>query len=159
MRSTTIYIVIILIVLAGLGWWWFAKIPTPAPAATALNSQATASDQGMTDNGVTPSASQSITVTYDGKNFSPASVAIPVGGTVNWVDTSGTMWVASNPHPVHDGYDGTTKTEHCAAGYAGPAPFDQCAASASFTFTFSKAGTWGYHDHFNHDAAGTVVVQ
>jgi plastocyanin len=68
------------------------------------------------------------------------------------------MWVASDPHPIHNGYDGTTVQQHCAAGYAGPAPFDECAAGTSFTFTFDKVGTWGYHDHLDHSVMGTITV-
>lgn len=112
----------------------------------------------MPDTGVVANPT-SVTVTYDGANFSPASVTVPVGGTIHWVDTSGQMWVASNPHPVHTGYDGTDRTTHCAAGYSGAAPFDQCASGSTFSFTFTKAGSFGYHDHLNHSAAGNVTVQ
>jgi hypothetical protein len=68
------------------------------------------------------------------------------------------MWVASDPHPVHTGYDGTSRSQHCAAGYTGPAPFDECGAGTSYTFTFDKTGTWGYHDHISDESSGTVVV-
>lgn len=99
------------------------------------------------------------TVTYDGSTFSPATVTIAKGSTITWTDTSGTMWVASNPHPIHSGYDGTTRDQHCAAGYSGSAPFDECSAGSTFSFTFNKTGSWGYHDHLNHGATGTIVVQ
>jgi len=99
------------------------------------------------------------TVTFNGSNFSPASVTIAQGGTVTWVSTDGDMWVASDPHPIHNGYDGTTLQQHCAPGYTGATPFDECTgSSASWSFTFSKVGTWGYHDHLEANIMGSVTV-
>ena len=83
------------------------------------------------------------------------------GTTVTFTAAPGAdeLWVASNPHPTHEGYDGTTRDQHCAAGYAGPTPFDQCATGTTYTFTFNQIGTWGYHNHGNHSDTGTVIVQ
>lgn len=160
--STILWILLIIIIIVGLGWWWTAKAPRAAPAALQSDApaaeQSTApagTDQGMVDTGVSPNA----TVAYNGSAFSPASVTISVGGSVTWEDTSGQMWVASAVHPTHTVYDSTSRAEHCATGYAGPVPFDQCAPGASYTFTFTQAGTWHYHDHLNAGAVGTVVVQ
>ncbi len=98
-----------------------------------------------------------VTVTYTGSAFSPASVTIKKGDTVTFVDNSANpMWVASNPHPIHNGYSGTTVDQHC-PDTAGTA-FDECSTGTSYSFTFQKVGTWGYHNHANHGATGTVVV-
>ena len=101
-------------------------------------------------------------VTYNGDNFSPSTVTIAEGGTVTFTDTdtgpNPQMWVASDPHPIHNGYDGTSLQQHCAPGYTGAAPFDECSSGTSFTFTFTKVGSWGYHDHLNESLGGTVVV-
>ncbi len=161
--SSTIWVIVIILIIVGLGWWWVAKAPAPAPTDQSQTQNTTspaANDQGMQDNGVIPSTAQSnnVTVTYDGANFSPSTVSIPVGGSVTWV-AQGQMWVASNAHPVHTGYDGTDRTTHCATGYTGAAPLDQCAPGTSYTFTFGKAGTWDYHNHLNPSAMGSVVVQ
>ncbi len=100
------------------------------------------------------------TVTYSGHGFSPSTVTIAKGGTVTFVNqSSNKMWVASDPHPTHQGYDGTTRSQHCAQGYTGAKPFDQCSTGNSFTFTFTKTGSWGYHNHDLHQDTGTVVVQ
>ena len=69
------------------------------------------------------------------------------------------MWVASDPHPTHQGYSGTTVDKHC-PDTTGTA-FDECTAvpqGGVYTFVFKKVGSWGYHNHANHDAKGTVVV-
>lgn len=122
---------------------------TPSAASTTTN---TTSSSGT-------GAPMTATVTYDGNSFSPSTVTVRAGGTVSFTDTSGTMWIASDPHPVHNGYDGTTRQQHCASGYTGAAPFDECSAGSSFSFTFKKIGSWGYHDHLNSGARGTIVVQ
>jgi len=70
------------------------------------------------------------------------------------------MWVASDPHPAHTGYDGTSLAQHCATGST--PSFDECSSVAkgsSYSFTFNKSGSWGYHNHANHSYAGTVVVK
>lgn len=164
-------IIVILIVLAGIGYGAYA-LSTPAEPASNPN---TSADQGSlsgqvvstssadtdssTSTGNAPAELTSVTVTYDGRSFTPATVHIQKGGTVHWVDTSSEMWVASDPHPVHTGYDGTSRSQHCAPGYAGAAPFDECAPGTDFSFTFDKTGSWGYHDHLNDGAHGTVVVE
>ena len=159
-------IVIIIIVVGGVFFWMsksnapMAPITdeTPVPAVSATDTMASTSGTAVPSTPVAPAA-KSVTVSYDGNIFSPASITVSKGDTVVFTDTAGSMWVASDPHPQHSGYDGTSLSEHCAPGHKGAAPFDQCSAGPSFTFTFNKSGSWGYHDHFNHDAKGTVVVK
>jgi plastocyanin len=66
------------------------------------------------------------------------------------------MWIASDPHPTHQGYSGTTRDQHC-PDTSGTA-FDECAAGTTYTFVFEKVGSWGYHNHANISSRGTVVV-
>ena len=158
-----VLVIIIVVVAGGLLWWNSAQMPEsqnpnlqtqttepPPPADTSVNTASTSSS--------TTGAPMTATVTYDGSTFTPSDVTVAQGGTVTFTDTSGQMWVASDPHPVHSGYDGTSRSTHCAAGYSGPAPFDECNSGSSYTFTFNKTGTWGYHDHLNDSAHGTVTV-
>lgn len=82
-------------------------------------------------------------VDYDGSTFSPATITVKVGTTVMFVDKSGSgMWVASSPHPTHTDLPG----------------FDQLGQGTSYSYTFAKVGTWGYHNHFNTSVRGTVIV-
>lgn len=162
--STTSWIwALIALVIIGFGAWWYtAKAPTTASPATENNT-----DQGLPDNGVTAGvdvdvsvAPKTVAITYGPDGFSPAEVTVKKGDTVTWTNQGGGgMWVASAPHPGHTGYDGTDRATHCAAGYAGAKPFDQCAIGSSFSFTFDKAGTWPYHNHSNAGKFGKVVVQ
>ncbi len=165
MTKTGWFVVVIIIVVAAVALLWWNSASAPAldqGAATIVPSETTQTPvdtTGTTTTSTPPTgAPMTATVSYDGNSFSPSQVTIAMGGTVTFTDTSGKMWLASNPHPVHDGYDGTTRSTHCAAGYSGPAPFDECSGGSSFSFTFTKVGMWGYHDHMNTGAQGVVNV-
>ncbi len=166
------WIVIAIVVVGGGYWLWSSNSAMPASTdnGTQITDTGVPTDSGTqtppsdtsTTGSSTPStgAPMTATITYDGNSFSPSNVTIAQGGTVTWTDTSGSrMWVATAPHPVHTGYDGTDRQTHCAAGYTGAAPFDQCKGGSSFSFTFTKSGTWPYHDHMNPGAFGSVTVQ
>ncbi len=90
---------------------------------------------------------ETITVTYTDNGFSPATVTIQEGDTVEFVNKSGgKMWVASAPHPTHTNYPG----------------FDQKSSIDSggrFLFMFNNTGAWAYHNHSRATDKGTVVVQ
>ena len=103
---------------------------------------------------------KSVTITYGPNGFSSSNVSVPVGSTVTWVNEgSGRMWVATARHPDHTVYDGTSTAEHCANnGPTSAAVFDQCTASARYSFTFTKAGTFNYHNHSNASHFGSVTV-
>lgn len=167
----------IVVVLGGLYWWWSssqsAMSMTPSSSQTSTtnipatsNQTSGTSNSGGTGTGVTvstgvstgSSAPMSATVMFNGSSFSPASVTIAQGGTVTWTSSAGSLWVASNPHPIHNGYDGTSMQQHCAPGYTGATPFDECAGGTTYSFTFSKVGTWGYHDHLDSSIMGSVTV-
>lgn len=150
--SSIIAVIVALIVVGGALWWIIAQPATPTT---------TSASQVATTTGTESQAPMSATVTYGANGFSPQTVTIAKGGTVTFVAAAGAgeMWVASNPHPIHNAYDGTTFSQHCAAGYSGAAPFDQCAVGTSFSFTFNQTGSWGYHNHGNHSDTGTVIVQ
>lgn len=148
-----LWIVAIVIVVGG-AWYLLVQTPsgTPTPTATS-NEPATSSSAAAT----VPK------ISYTDTGFSPSSLTVPVGTTVTFADTaSDAMYIASSPHPTHQDYDGTTRAVHCAAGYTGATPFDECTAAKpgqSWTFTFTKPGTWKFHNHANPTEFGSVTVQ
>jgi len=99
------------------------------------------------------------TVTYSDQGFSPAQLTVAVGETVRFVNSSSReMWVGVDDHPTHTKYDGTSRSEHC----PGTSAFDQCARSGpgtSWDYTFTKAGTFGYHNHAGASDVGTIIVE
>jgi plastocyanin len=170
MKNVWIWIVIIVILgVGGFMWWQNSQSASmnvesgPVETAsenTGVPNTVTASDASSTATVQVgePAVADTVTITYDGKAFTPAQVTIKKGDTVKFKDADGKMWVASGPHPGHTGYDGTSRSTHCAQGYNGPAAFDQCVPGESYSFTFDKAGTWPYHDHVNASAFGKIVV-
>ncbi len=161
--------VVVGVLIIGGGVWWFTSQKAPelsddgTPVAADVNEnngvqQAPMPVPGSTVPEAIVSADTSTTVTYNGSSFSPAEVTIKKGDKVTFTSTAGNMWVASGPHPEHTGYDTSSRAAHCAAGYGGVAPFDQCVAGTSYTFTFGKVGTWPYHNHIKLGAFGKVIV-
>jgi plastocyanin len=79
--------------------------------------------------------------------FKPATVTIRKGQTVTFVNAGrDDQWPASNPHPIH-------------TGYAGFDPGRSIVPGASWSFTFTRAGRWGFHNHLSPDQVGTIVVR
>lgn len=157
--NKTFWIVLAIIAVAGVALYVFAdKAPEASPGAggTVLEG---AEGGSATETGL--AGPKTVTVSYANGQFFPKTVTVSVGDTVEFVAGEGVtrMWVGADEHPAHAGYDGTTRSEHCAAEYTGSASFDQCKSSLTYSFTFTKAGTWDYHDHVNASAQGTVVVE
>lgn len=98
----------------------------------------------------TPSAlrtSSMMEVMMTASGFTPASITVPVGATVVFRNADTTPhWVASEPHPIHTGLPGFDAGRDIPAG-------------GTYSFTFTKIGTFTYHDHLKPNVKGTVVVQ
>lgn len=172
--STIVSVLVAIIVIGAVGYWYSMTQTAQAPTITANNigaadntppsdtQQANSTDGVSADinAGVTTgSIPTSVTIVYTANGFSPKTATIKKGGTVTFVNQgTGQMWIASAPHPAHTGYDGTSRTEHCAAGYAGAKPFDECSAGTTFSFIFGQVGSFNYHNHLGSDNFGTISV-
>ena len=89
-------------------------------------------------------AFQHIDMTSSG--FSPAQVTISQNQTLEFVNLDREPhWPASDVHPTHDLYKEFDPTVAIEAG-------------KSWTFRFTKAGKWGFHDHLNPHRRGVVTV-
>ncbi len=131
----------------------FGKKQAPTPLATTNNDITTAtSDLPSPEVSATVEADSSpaattTTVTYTNTGFSPATITIKAGETVQFVNNSSSqMWVASDPHPSHTGLTGFDAKK----GYK---------QGETYSFTFTKAGTFGYHNHLSDSNDGTIIVQ
>ncbi len=88
-----------------------------------------------------------VVVTYTDSGFSPATVNVSKGTTVTFKNqSSANFWPASDPHPTHTNYPGFDAKKAIAPG-------------SSYSFTFTKVGSWGYHNHFSPELKGRVIVQ
>lgn len=87
-----------------------------------------------------------ITIVRTKQGFVPQSVHIKKGDTIRFVNETGTpFWPASNSHPSHGTYSEFDPQK--------PIPAD-----GSWSFTFNRVGSWGFHDHMAAGVQGTIVV-
>ncbi|KND50350.1 MAG: hypothetical protein AB202_01695 [Parcubacteria bacterium C7867-007] len=167
-QKKTLIAIAIFIVLAAIAYFAFTNTAAaPVPTATDVVSTTTTGVMGAmtpSDGGAPSSVNTSggATVSYTDAGFSPKTINVKVGDTVKFVNNSANrMWVGADEHPTHTGYDGTSTQEHCSDGKATGGTFDQCSggpAGTTYSFTFTKAGSFDYHNHARASDAGTVVV-
>lgn len=87
------------------------------------------------------------TVIYNNTGFTPNTIEVPVGSKVRFVNNSKVdMWVASAMHPTHGLLPGFDELKGDAKG-------------SSYEYTFTKAGSWKYHDHLKPELRGLVIVK
>lgn len=96
---------------------------------------------GATDTSVEPMAK--VIVKYSKNGYFPSSIDVKLGQTVRWESDGSPMWTASAMHPTHEIYP----------------EFDQKATGNVYEFTFTKAGSWKYHNHVSANHFGTVNVK
>lgn len=145
-KSGIITIVAIVIVVLGLGGWYFSsrhKTNNTYGSNTASssnmgnmnmpNSSSSSSNQSQ-------SAQATNSVTIQNFAFSPPSITVKAGTTVTWTNKD------SVAHTV-------TETD----GQTGPSSSD-VNPNGTYTFTFSKPGTYHYHCSIHPEMVGTVTV-
>lgn len=122
--------------------------PAPAPEPTSTPTPSSAGSPTPTPPPAGgPSQPSTKTVTYGANGFAPASVTIKAGDTVVFKNNSDRdFWPASGPHPTHTNYPEFDAKRAFSAG-------------GSYSFTFTRTGSWKYHDHLNPALTGTITVQ
>ncbi len=166
---------IIILIAAGAGFYFYNKheaqapinepiqnLPqsgsdssTPPATSTGANTQTPVKGSngpdytpgGYSDGGETTGSDiQVVEVDFDGKSFTPATITIHPNDYVFFKNSSTVnFWPASDPHPTHTDYPGFDAQKPIVPGQ-------------QYKFQFTKIGSWGYHDHLDHDITGTVVV-
>ena len=150
--------IVILIVLVGGYFFYSSKSSQQQPATNASQSAAQTSQTAFPEASNPPSnpnispndvpslapKNQEVTMTADG--FSPASLTIPSGTTVLFInkDTVG-HWPASGVHPTHQVCPGLDALRIVQPG-------------ESYGFKFTNAKTCPIHDHLNPSLKGSVTV-
>lgn len=159
MSSKVVVGLVVLLVGLGAGWYFLQggkpatqiAVPTPTPTLEPLvTSEAQppatgAAGAGMEKGGV-PSVMGKVSVTYGASGFAPNSVTVKKGTTVVWTNQNqGGMWVASAVHPTHQLLPGFDQLRSVASG-------------GTYEYSFTKVGTWKYHNNVQPSDTGTVVV-
>jgi plastocyanin len=134
-KKAIIVVVIAVIVIGAGAYWLLRKDNTPSTSNSPTSSSSSNS-----------SASAAATITYADSGFSPKSVTVKSGDTVEIKNTSARdMQFDSDPHPVHTG------DPELNVGAVSP--------GQSMTFKVTTKGTHGYHNHLNPSDTGTIVVE
>lgn len=134
--------VILVIVIAGGYFFMKGKSQETTPVSTGQKMTETVS---VTSAPTVPGVTTSISYTDTG--FVPKTITVSVGTKVVWKNTGDKpMWVASAVHPTHQELPG----------------FDQLTSmgkGGAYAYTFTKKGTWKYHNHVFPADTGIVVVE
>jgi len=118
------------------------EVPASIAGTPVYEEQSTSQTQ-MTDKGGV--ATRSV-VTYTDTGFAPLTITVKSGSIVTFVNESTrSMWVASDMHPTHQLLPGFDQKVSVARGQ-------------TFEYTFTKVGTWRYHNHQSPSDTATVVV-
>ncbi len=164
--SKNIIISIIVVVLIIVGAWFFMSPKSSVPVVQDVgNTQPTNNENIITaenpDVKIEVGVLKNHEVVYTDSGFSPSNLNIKVGDTVIWKNQSSEgMWVGSAMHPSHIVYSGTDLKSHCPD--TANTSFDECksvASGESWSFTFTKAGSFGYHNHVNASKFGKIIVE
>lgn len=115
--------------------------PTPTTSTTTNESVTTEKEE---QSAVTQ---DKLTVTYGDNGFGPKSLNVPVGAAVTFTNNSdSSMWVASDPHPVHSNLPEFNQKQSVEKG-------------ENYSFTFTKKGRWDYHNHRSPGNIGNIIVE
>lgn len=155
--NSRMLIAIVVIALIALGGYFLFSMRAAAPT----NSEPIGAAEDV-QNETREEAPFAAIITYTDGGFSSSETTVRVGETVRFVNNAASgMWVGADEHPTHTSYDGTATREHCVDGTATGGSFDMCRQAApgeSWEFTFTKAGTFAYHNHARATHGGTVTV-
>lgn len=148
-----LYVILGIIVYGLIYYFFFAK--KGGYNYNQTGNQYPTTQQVTTRPSVSPSSSQTATpstttqqhlVTLTPNGFSPTNLTIKAGSTVTWTNNSGQpATVNSDPHPTHTDYP--------------PLNLGQFANGGTLSLTFTKPGTYGYHNHLNPSERGSIIVQ
>jgi len=100
----------------------------------------------ITKDPITIDATAHIEITETG--FVPATIKVKPNTVITWTNSDNEPHhIASDPYPTNDGLEGFDSQ-------------DPLQKNDSFSFNFTKVGTYSYHDNLNpYKIKGTVIVE
>ncbi|HSX28228.1 MAG TPA: hypothetical protein VLF60_02150 [Candidatus Saccharimonadales bacterium] len=122
--------------------------PTSSSSSTHTGSNGNTSANGSSS--TTPSSSgastaAAVTISYLGDGFELSATSVKVNSVIKVTNTSDKQLdFDSDPHPIH------TDEPEFNLGSIGP--------GESKTFTVTKKGTWGFHNHLNSSQHAKITV-
>ncbi len=92
-----------------------------------------------------PALPKEVTITLDKNGFSPKTVTIKVGGAIRWKNMSGDKQTVNS-----DDYPNNQLHRELNFGV-----FNN---ESTVVYTFTKSGTYGYHNQFKPEQKGEIIV-
>ncbi|MBI2098429.1 MAG: cupredoxin domain-containing protein [Candidatus Wildermuthbacteria bacterium] len=148
--NKSILIGAILVLLVGGGIWYFTQnqqTQTPeqnqiAPTPTPQNNQTNEQTEQPEDTENTQRV-----IRYTDTGYTPNTLTVSQGETIVFHnESSKDMWPASAPHPTHTNYPEFDAKRAILPG-------------ETYEFTFTKVGSWKFHDHRDPAKFGTIIVE
>ncbi len=140
MKTVNIITLIVVALLIIIGVYFIVIYQSPTPATTIVNNTTNSTTSTATlivNPEATSTASATQTILIQGFNFIPATVTIPTGTKVIWTNQDSVPHqiksVSFNSQPLNTG--------------------------DSFSFTFTKKGTYNYTCAIHPSMKGSIVVQ
>lgn len=146
MKKVFIFIgvALVAVLIATVIYLFVFEKPATAPDTEPVRQETNTTDDTSTQESEEPAAADSAVITYSDDGFSPDSITIEEGQTIIVKNgSSDTLDFASDDHPTHQ-----TNSE-LNVGLIEP--------GEAKSFKPSK-GSWGYHDHLNASATGSITV-
>lgn len=129
----------------GIGGQFIQLAPTDVSALP--EAEATTVGGSPEPSAVTDLSVATVTVHVDETGFTPQAITITAGTTVSFInDGQGQHWPASDVHPTHTilpEFDSKRSLE----------------TGETYSYTFTKAGTWRCHDHLAASNTCTITVE
>ncbi len=143
-KNITIVLVVILVAaIAGVLGWYFTKDDT---TNTNSSTTTTITNSSTTNSAAVMEKPEAKTVWISESSFTPSVITVKAGDTVTWINKDvPKRQVASDPHPAHTDLSDFVSNE-----------LEQ---DDTFSYTFSEAGEYTYHDHLNPIRLGKVIVE
>ena len=165
-KNIVIALILVLVILGGGYFLFIGNTEVPLEENTQVNNEPINNSNNLPQgdenlNEEDPVTTKSYEIVYTDNGYAPSEITIKAGDTVTFKnESSRNVWTASAMHPSHTVYAGTSLQQHCSQEIN--EAFDECKDSKtgeSWSFTFKKTGTWGYHNHSFASHFGKVIVQ
>jgi plastocyanin len=146
MNKTVKLVVALVVVVVAAGAFVMLNSKDNKKADTTTSSSSPSSSSAASNGTPASSAAVAATITYDGSTFKSSTSTIKVGDSVKVTNASqDQLNFDSDPHPVH------TDEPELNVGDIDP--------GESKTFTITKKGMWGYHNHLDSSQHGEITVE
>lgn len=140
MKKILILVLVIAIIIVFVSFFLFLNKQKSTPVKEPIDFTPSSQEEINSQN------EEVVEITLSEDGFSPNAINISAGTTVRWINNSGKeATVDSDPHPIH------TSAQELNLGM-----FDD---NQTLELQFNKPGKYNYHNHFNPEDNGEIIVE